>query len=168
MMQKTLTQEQTAAINTFFDTVSKEVNMLQSWQCHYQADDELFLAPNHSFFTGVSVPRCMDKIGMPVLNIRIDMHPITAKNLQNARVHVTVRNNTGSAVLNWSSKTLGQMDRPVLGNGYPMCFAIPMDPSVLQRVKPDKTMRFCVVLEDQDGNILDDAMGEIAFNQRTH
>ncbi len=167
-MQTTLTEQQTAAIHRFFSHVSNDIDASQSWQCSYRADDELFLAPDHSFFTGVSVAPCMEKLGMPVLNIRIDMHPVSAPSLRNARIRVTVRNNSGRAVLNWTSDTLGQMDRPVTGAGYPMCFAIPMDDSALQSIRPDASNRFYIMLEDEKGNIIDDATGQIAFHRQSH
>ena len=167
-MQKTLTEQQTAAIHGVFSHVSNDVNTSQSWQCSYQADDELFLAPEHSFFTGVTVPQCMDKLGMPVLNIRIDMHPVSTSSLRNARIRIMIQNNSSSAVLNWTSDTLGQMDRPVTGASYPMCFAIPMGHSALQSIKPDASNRFYIMLEDEKGNIIDDATGQITFHQRSH
>ena len=129
-------------------------------KCYYKPEDDILLAPDHCYFLNVSVIHNMRRAEQEaLLDVNIDIHRGNHGRLHNVVVRVVIQDAFGTKLLQWQSEALCQVKLLDSGMSYLLCMSMPVQCSMLKEMKETGPCRLQFILEDENGNILDDATG---------
>ena len=133
-----------------------------AWHCEYTAQDVHLWAPDHLLVREMAVATKMERMGSSaLLDIRMDLNDISDEVLQNTIIHIHIRDTfsmTQYAGLARAEDALFVNPEDGLP-GFHMSF--PIEREVLERLEANGPNSIHLILEDKDGEILDDVIGAI-------
>ncbi len=161
-MMQTLLQQNTKQVSTAHSALKTDVQA--PLKCNYKPEDDILLAPDHGHFQNVAVAHVIRETErQSLLDVNIDIQSANHDRLHNAVVRVIVQNTLGRDVFRWESEVMDQVDLLDSGISSSMSMSIPVQRSMLKQIKEMGSCRLQFILEDEDGNILDDAAGQIVI-----
>jgi len=163
-MMQTLLQQKAKQVSTACSSLKTDVQI--SLKCNYKPEDDILLAPDHCHFQNVAVAHDVRKTEHEsLLDVNIDIHRVNHERLHNAVVSVVIQDTFGTKLLQWESEAIDQVNLIDSGISYLMSMAMsmPVQCSALKQMKEMGPCRLQFILEDENGNILDDAAGQIVI-----
>ncbi len=161
-MMQTLLQQNTKQVSTAYSALKSDVQA--PLKCNYKPEDDILLAPDHGHFQNVAVAQDVRKTEhQSLFDVNIDIHHANHDRLHNAVVRVIVQNTLGRDVFRWESEVMDHVDLLDSGISSSMSMSMPVPCSVLKQMTAMESCRLQFILEDEDGNILDDAAGQIVI-----
>ena len=136
-----------------------------AWQCEWTRLDENLWAPDHLCIRNMAVAESLESTGScALLDIRMELAEISDEVLQNITIRIHVRDTFGM------SQYVGQAQaddflyvRPEDAlRGLHVSFSIERE--VLDRLEANGSNSIHLILEDKDGEILDNVIGELRVN----
>ena len=159
-MMQTLLQQKAKQVSTACSSLKTDVQI--SLKCNYKPEDDILLAPDHFHFQNVAVAHDVRKTEHEsLLDVNIDIHRVNHERLHNAVVSVVIQDTFGTKLLQWESEAIDQVN--LIDSGISYLMSMTVQCSALKQMKEMGPCRLQFILEDEDGNILDDAAGQIVI-----
>jgi len=159
-MMQTLLQQKAKQVSTACSSLKTDVQI--SLKCNYKPEDDILLAPDHFHFQNVAVAHDVRKTEHEsLLDVNIDIHRVNHERLHNAVVSVVIQDTFGTKLLQWESEAIDQVN--LIDSGISYLMSMTVQCSALKQMKEMGPCRLQFILEDENGNILDDAAGQIVI-----
>ena len=133
-----------------------------AWQCKYIPCDAYLLAPDHPHIRTMAVAEDLVLMAYSgLLDIRVELSGLTEEVLQKMAVSIHVRDVFG--MIQYVAEVKAEsflFSRPEKGlRGVHM--RLPIERDVLEKLEGNGTNSFVLVLEDEEGHVLDHLIGEL-------
>ncbi len=159
---QTLLQQQDTKLVSNCSSLKSDVQV--PLKCNYKPEEDILLAPDHVNFQNVAVAHDIRKTEHEsLLDVSIDIQRVNHERLHNAVVSVVIQDTFGTKLLQWESEAIDQVNLIDSGISYLMSMSMPVQCSTLKQMKEMGPCRLQFILEDENGNILDDAAGQIVI-----
>ena len=136
-----------------------------TWQCEYIQQDPHLWVPDHLWIREMAVAENLESIGSSaLLDIRLELDDISDVVLQNTTIRIHVRDTFGMSQYVGQAKAECFLFFRLKGSLSGLHVSFPIEREVLDRLEANGPNCIHLILEDKEGEFLDDVIGELRVN----